>query len=219
MKSMPSEKLRSRKDNARLRLWWSVAVAAIAVALMALFWSRPKRDAGAHRAASEADARSRGVSGTFAAGSKMPRGISISAPKGPARTAEQIVSDKVRQFGQKRRAIAERIARRRKEALPPEIDAFFKAIDKGDWNEISSRWKDLATHTHQYEYSKSDRPDLEPYWQSVLDAYGVAEQAHMWPAQRLLDYGNAIMDSLRPGMVYEGGTDNGRWVPEMNNET
>jgi hypothetical protein len=53
----------------------------------------------------------------------------------------------------------------------------------------------------------------------VLDAYGVAEQAHEWPAQQLLDYGNAILGSLRPGMVYVGGTDNGRWIPELLNET
>jgi hypothetical protein len=53
----------------------------------------------------------------------------------------------------------------------------------------------------------------------VLDAYGVAEQAHLWPAQKLLDYGNAILHSLRPGMVHVGGTDNGRWIPELLNET
>ena len=39
------------------------------------------------------------------------------------------------------------------------------------------------------------------------------------PAQKLLDYGNAILGSLRPGMVYVGGTDNGRWIPELLNET
>ncbi len=103
--------------------------------------------------------------------------------------------------------------------LPPEIAAFFDAVEDGNWDEIQSRWKELATHTHQYEYSKSDRPDLEPYWAMVLDAYGVAEQAHDWPAEKLLDYGNAILDSLRPDMVYVGGTDNGRWVPELLNET
>jgi len=53
----------------------------------------------------------------------------------------------------------------------------------------------------------------------VLDAYGVAEQAHLWPAQQLLDYGHAILDSLKPGMIYVGGTDNGRWVPELLNDT
>ena len=147
------------------------------------------------------------------------RRFGVAGARQPVKSAEEIVAEKVRQFGQTRRAIAERIARRSNQDLPTEIDAFFKAIDKGDWDEIHSRWQELATHTHQYEHSKSDRPDLEPYWASVLDAYGVAEQAHEWPAHALLDYGNAILDSLRPGMVYVGGTDNGRWVPELLNET
>ena len=33
-----------------------------------------------------------------------------------------------------------------------------------------------------------------------------------------MDYGNAILGSLRPGMVYVGGTDDGRFVPELMNE-
>ena len=142
-----------------------------------------------------------------------------SAAAESARSAEQIVAEKVRQFGRKRHELARAIARRSNRDVPPEIEAFFDAIEVGNWDEIHSRWKDLATHTHQYEYSKDDRPDLEPYWAMVLDAYGVAEQAHEWPAQKLLDYGNAILDSLRPDMVYIGGTDNGRWVPALLSET
>src|SRR5207302_4052378 len=42
---------------------------------------------------------------------------------------------------------------------------------------------------------------------------------HNWPAQRLLDYGNAILDSLRPGMIYAGGTDPGCFIPTMLSET
>jgi hypothetical protein len=103
--------------------------------------------------------------------------------------------------------------------MPAEIEAFFDAIENGNWEEIDKHWKELRTHTHQYEDSKDDRPELEPYWSMVLDAYGVAEQAHEWPAQKLLDYGNAILDSLRPDMVYVGGTDNGRWVPALLSET
>jgi len=41
----------------------------------------------------------------------------------------------------------------------------------------------------------------------------------LWQAQQLLDSGNAVLGALRPGMVYVGGTDNGRWVPELLNET
>jgi hypothetical protein len=40
-----------------------------------------------------------------------------------------------------------------------------------------------------------------------------------WPSQKLLDYGNSILDSLRPGMVYIGGTDPGRFIPTLLNET
>jgi len=39
------------------------------------------------------------------------------------------------------------------------------------------------------------------------------------PPEKLLDYGNAILESLRPGMVYVGGTDPGRWIPTLLNET
>ncbi|PYI85602.1 MAG: hypothetical protein DME26_10630 [Verrucomicrobia bacterium] len=35
----------------------------------------------------------------------------------------------------------------------------------------------------------------------------------------LLDYGNAVLGSLRPGMVYVGGTDPGRFIPTLLNET
>ena len=28
-----------------------------------------------------------------------------------------------------------------------------------------------------------------------------------------------VLGSLRPGMVYVGGTDNGRWIPELLNDT
>jgi hypothetical protein len=56
-------------------------------------------------------------------------------------------------------------------------------------------------------------------WPAIVDAYGAAEQVHLWQPQQLLDYGNAVMDSLAPGMTYVGGTDSGRWVPELMNES
>lgn len=47
----------------------------------------------------------------------------------------------------------------------------------------------------------------------------MAEAAHDWTAQKLLDYGQAVLGSLRPGMVYVGGTDAGRFIPTLLNET
>lgn len=78
----------------------------------------------------------------------------------------------------------------------------------------------MAKKSRQYDDSTdADSPKLDSVWNAALDAYGAAEQVHEWPAQKLLDYGNAILDSLRPGMVYVGGTDYGRWVPPLLNET
>jgi hypothetical protein len=52
----------------------------------------------------------------------------------------------------------------------------------------------------------------------VREAHGVAETAHDWPAQKLVDYGETVLGSLRPGMVYVGGTDSGRFIPTLTRE-
>ncbi len=150
-------------------------------------------------------------------------GRTLSSPSSPSvlgspLTAEEIVAGKVVQFGRSRRELIREIGRRAKTEVPPEVEKFFDAIEAGDWERINSQWDAMAKRSGQYEGS-GHAPELDPFWPSVLDAYGVAEQAHLWPAQKLLDYGNAILDSLRPGMVYVGGTDPGRWIPELLNET
>lgn len=217
MTSLPSERGSVPGKKGRGVLWVFVANVLLVVLIAVLF---PRAKKGTFTNANSSEATKVGVrSGTGAIQSAASRRMSARGAWAPGKTAEEIVADKVRQFGQKRRAMVERIAKRLNKELPPEIDAFFKAIDKGDWDEIDSRFKELAAHAHQYTYSKGDRPDLDAYWPTVLDAFGVAEQAHNWPAQQLLDYGNAILGSLQPGMVYVGGTDNGRWVPELLNET
>jgi hypothetical protein len=135
------------------------------------------------------------------------------------RTAEEIISSKVAQFGNERRELGRAIAQRSQKEIPPEVEKFFDAIQSGVWEDITNQWYELSIHSSQYNYSTNHWEQLDPFWPSVLDAYGVAEQAHLWPAQKLLDYGNAINGALRPGMVYVGGTDNGRWIPELLNDT
>ena len=47
----------------------------------------------------------------------------------------------------------------------------------------------------------------------------MVEQTHKWPAQQLPHYEQAILASLKPDMVYIGGTDAGRFIPTLLNET
>ena len=140
------------------------------------------------------------------------------ARAGATLTAEQIVSSKVRQFARSRRDYVYAMARRANKPVPNEVEEFFDALERGNWEEIETLFKGFARRTGQYEGS-THSPDLDDVWPAILDAYGAAQEAHLWPAQKLLDYGNAVLDSLRPGMVYVGGTDPGRWIPSLLNDT
>jgi len=106
------------------------------------------------------------------------------------------------------------MAKRFKVDLPPEVDQFFEAVAGGRWTEhcaLFDRIKELRD-SGQYE-------GLRTVFGAILEAQLVAECAHGWPAQKLLDYGQSILGSLQPGMVYVGGTDPGRGIPTLLNET
>jgi hypothetical protein len=130
-------------------------------------------------------------------------------------TAEEIVAAKVGQFGRDRLGIARAMARHYGIEVPPEVEAFFAAVESGDWARIDAVFTSLRARIR----GDDDLEHLRKLWPAILETYGVAEQAHLWPAQKLLDYGNAALGSLREGMVYIGGSDPGRFIPTLLNET
>jgi tetratricopeptide (TPR) repeat protein len=193
-----------------------VAVGCVVTVLILLFHRGPKRpgtSVGGQESTPGTDVQTRSHSADFPKHGHREFGFELP----PAKTAEQIVHEKVRQFAQKRRELARRVAKSQNRQVSPDAEAFFDAVDAGNWDEIRTRWKLLADRSGQYE--GSGKPARDPDWPEILDAYGVAEQAHLWPAQKLLDYGQAVLGSLKPGMIYVGGTDPGRWIPELLNET
>jgi len=114
--------------------------------------------------------------------------------------------------------------------VPARLEQFFDAAESGKWEDLDaafhslSEYKRLALEEADKKTEATGEIDQElmatmKLSQSVTEMYGVAQAAHNWPAQRLLDYGNAILDSLHPGMVYLGGTDAGRYIPTLLNET
>jgi hypothetical protein len=130
-------------------------------------------------------------------------------------SAEEIVARRAAQFARSRRDILRAIARKRNLTVPDDVEKFFDAAEAGNWDEIDARFNALVAQRKAQPHS----PELDQLWAPILTTFGTLEQAHLWPAQKYLDYGNAILDSLRPGMVYVGGTDPGRFIPELMNET
>jgi hypothetical protein len=133
-----------------------------------------------------------------------------------AAEAQQIVAGKLKAFALSRRKLAHALAQRHGVPVPDNVEKFFDAVEAGNWDEIKARYHEInggdgSVSTH------NRSPDIQPLWPAIADAFGAAEQVHLWPPQQLIDYGNSIMNSLSPGEVYVGGTDNGRWVPELMN--
>jgi hypothetical protein len=147
-------------------------------------------------------------------GFRSPR----SAPVAPA-SAEEIVAAKQKQFARSRRDIMRAMAKQKNIAVPDVVERFFDALESGDWSEIEPAFNAINGGDDSAGQASTRLPEVTQLWAPIIDAYGVAEQVHLWPAQKLLDYGNDVLGSLRPGMVYVGGTDEGRWVPTLVNET
>jgi tetratricopeptide (TPR) repeat protein len=107
------------------------------------------------------------------------------------------------------------MARHFKVGVPDEVKRFFEAVEAGRQDEVDALFKSMSERRK----SPDAAPGLRVLWPAIMETYGVTEVAHDWPAQKLLDYGNAVLDSLRPDMVYVGGTDAGRFIPTLLNES
>lgn len=137
----------------------------------------------------------------------------------PTPAAEEVVAQKLAQFARSRRDFVYALARRHAVQVSADVERFFDAVESGNWDAIDAAFKKINGGDSSAGHANTRPPGSEHLWPAIIDAYGAAEQVHLWPAQQLLDYGNAVLGALRPGMVYVGGTDNGRWIPELINDT
>lgn len=133
-----------------------------------------------------------------------------------SRSPESIVADRLAVFVRKRREAAQRLAERDHVAVPADVLAFFAAAEAGDWQRTQSLYEALHARRHANEDTRPK--ELESVWPAVHETLGVAEVANTWPAKSLIEYADAILGTLRPGMVYLGGTDAGRFVPSLFND-
>ena len=131
-----------------------------------------------------------------------------------ARSPEEIVAGKVTQFAQDRLTITRAMAKRFKVSVAPDVERFFQAVATGHWEELNADFEALKQRRES-----GNGEDLGVLWGPILETLLIAECGHNWPAQKLLDYGDATLGALRPGMVYVGGTDPGRGIPTLLNET
>ncbi len=199
-----------------------VSVVIITVVFVALLLRREGDDSTGQNnsAGPRTSENAPGSDVTRRSGDRVRGGLSRSeSGAAPAATAQAIVASKLARFGKSRRDLVDALARRHGVEVPDAVKLFFDAVESGNWDDIEARLKVIHGGDSSAGHAAGRPPGVERLWPAIIDAYGAAEQVHLWPAQKLLEYGNAILESLRPGMVYVGGTDNGRWIPELLNDT
>lgn len=196
------------------RAWlWLIGIASVVTVVLVFTLPRPTfglKSSGAGKGPTSSDSTVRGI--TYSRTAALPH----PAPSAEERSASEMVADKLGHFARNRRDITYAMAAKYNVQVPASVREFFDAMERGDWNQTQSMFQSLSNLIRS-----ADAPEglHEKIWAPIVEAYGVAETAHKWPAQQLLDYGQAVLGSLKPGMVYVGGTDAGRFIPTLLSET
>jgi tetratricopeptide (TPR) repeat protein len=207
----PEQEGMSEDANNRFRWAWRLFGGAVLVILIAVLFPRPEKEP-AERSGSTNASTSRIAATSHSNTRRSDVRHHWNLP--PGLTAEEVVTNKVSQFARSRREVLHNLAKHLKLEVPAEFDKFFDAVEAGNWD----RAHDLFEALKKIRYSTGTEAMAE-LWPVLTQTYGVAEAAHTWPAQQLLDYGQAVLGSLRSGMVYFGGNDAGLYIPTLLNET
>lgn len=198
----------SSEPPSRWPFW--VAAGCGLVLLLGLVLSRlqPASDEAANlAAATPQNPGPREESGHKALFDRRPGGAAADVP------AREIVAAKLTAFAESRLHLARARAEALGVTLAPEFEQFFALAAAGNWEALQPLFEQLRSGRD------NATEDWWKLWPIVHETYGVAEVVQKWPAQALLDYGGSVLGSLRPGMVYVGGTDAGRFIPTLLNET
>ncbi|MCW5553997.1 MAG: hypothetical protein KIS67_17810 [Verrucomicrobiae bacterium] len=196
------------KADASSRWLWGMVAGGVAVTLLGLLFTRLNRpDEPVGEEALTATDTALRDSGTIKRADSGRFSPAVELPLLP----EEIVANKVALFVQRRSHLVRQMAEHFKVSVPEKYEVFFKLAASGDFEQLQALFKELETG-HRSE-------DEWPLWQAVKETFHVVEQTQKWPAHQLLAYGEAVLNSLRPDMVYLGGTDAGRFIPTLLNET
>jgi hypothetical protein len=114
-------------------------------------------------------------------------------------------SAQLKQFLAAQETQARALAKQDGTKLPVEFDAFYKAAEKGDWQDATNLFEQMGKRLD------GDSSLRGSWWSATLDAAGV-----FWtfpPGDKYaIAFGNDIIQSIPAGSFYFGGADPGRFV-------
>ena len=216
MKQMPRDKGFPSCGGSVWR--WIIGAACVLGVLFAFLMRWPHEDLNGKSSSSPVSSTRAQASGPGSSTlERRSRTFHHDWPAEGASTAEEIVARKLAQFGKSRHKLVRAIAKHFTVDVPADVERFFAAVEAGNWDEIDAAHAALLEPRQGLNQPRS--ADLHQIWRAIQETWGIAREAHNWPAQTLLNYGDAVLGSLKPGMIYVGGTDPGCFIPTFLNET
>ena len=123
---------------------------------------------------------------------------------------------RLREFASLKREQIEELAARLHYDVPVEARAFFKAAEAGDYVAVSNAYAQVQ----RLSASNASMTGLTNALNvPIHETWGAYEEVYYWYPKLLRQYAEGILDSMPSNSVYFGGTDPGRFVITMYNDT
>jgi hypothetical protein len=126
---------------------------------------------------------------------------------------DPVTTAQMKSFVAEKGAQANAAIRTNGQAMPPELNRFFKDAGNGDWLAVSNDFESLKKHAPQYGYpGKLDERLTGTIWQTAIEIWGALYAMANCDQKYSSLYDNEIINSIPPGSIYFGGTDPGRFL-------
>jgi hypothetical protein len=122
-------------------------------------------------------------------------------------------SRQFKQFVAQKESQASAAAKADGKEMMPEFKSLFAAASKKDWPKVKSIFEDLARRAPQYSGGgPTDNRLTGTQWAAVLETDGALEAFSLGNERYVAAFGADVIQSIPPGSIYFGGTDQGRFV-------
>lgn len=124
------------------------------------------------------------------------------------------VARRLERFVGERREWVTVLARQLGVEVPAEVTRWFELLQGGQMDEARVLYHELAGQRQAGESAGV----MNALFPAIEEAFGAVEISRKWAAPDLVAFGEAVLGSLRPGMVYVSGSEAGRFIPALLDE-
>jgi tetratricopeptide (TPR) repeat protein len=115
-------------------------------------------------------------------------------------------------FVKEKHALAEEVAERHKVEMPSQVEDFFVAAQKRDWNSSSNSFETILDGAGMRPQSERKKWMPVELWGPVHDTFGTYELYHDMNPKFVKMLGTDIGKGIPAGSIYFGGTESGRFL-------